>query len=147
MENNDKEQKNQKQNKVLIVVLVVLLILALGVVGYIMLFKTDKNPEENKLAYTDLIKQVADGEIEEIEMTVGSTSVKVKQKNVEEEKQAIVPNTQAFIELIQEKVAEGNNIKLVQKPQNVLLSIADTLFAMLPTLLMVALIIMIFKIK
>ena len=147
MENNDKEQKNQKQNKVLIVVLVVLLILALGVVGYIMLFKTDKNPEENKLAYTDLIKQVADGEIEEIEMTVGSTSVKVKQKNVEEEKQAIVPNTQAFIELIQEKVAEGNNIKLVQKPQNVLLSIADTLFAMLPTLLMVALIIMIFKMQ
>ncbi len=40
-------------------------------------------------------------------MTVGSTSIKVKLKDIEEEKGAIVPNTQAFIELIQEKNFTG----------------------------------------
>ena len=43
-------------------------------------------------------------------MTVGSTSVKVKLKDEEEEKTTIVPNTQAFIELVQDKIAEGNLI-------------------------------------
>lgn len=49
-----------------------------------------------------------------IEMTVGSTSIKVKMKDIEEEKKAIVPNTEAFIELVQQKVAEGNDIQLIQ---------------------------------
>ena len=34
-----------------------------------------------------------------------------------------MPNTQAFIELIQEKVAEGNNIELIQKQQNIFIHI------------------------
>ena len=56
-------------------------------------------------------------------MTVGSTSVKVKLKGDEEgnEKKTIVPNTQAFIELIQEKTLKGNQIELVQKKQNPLI--------------------------
>ena len=46
-------------------------------------------------------------------MTVGSTSVKVKLKGTEEgkEKTTIVPSTQAFIELVQQKVLEENNIQ------------------------------------
>mgnify|MGYP007070002676 CR=1 FL=1 len=51
------------------------------------------------------------GNIEKIEMTVGSTNVKVKMKGQEEEKKAIVPNIEAFIELVQEKVADGNDIQ------------------------------------
>ena len=69
------------------------------------------------------------------------------EKNVEEEKTAIVPNTQAFIELIQEKVAEGNNIELIQNPQNVLLTISETFFSLLPTLMIVALFILVFKMQ
>ena len=146
MENNNNDKQNL--NKILIGVLTVLLLVAIGVVSYFAFFNKNKeNKEEDKLAYTDLIKQMSDGEIEKIEMTVGSTSVKVKQKNNEEEKTVIVPNTQAFIELVQEKTLEGNNIELIQKPQSVILKIADTLFGLLPTLLMVALFIMLFKMQ
>lgn len=55
-----------------------------------------KDKEEKTISYTDLIKQIDDGVIEKVEMTVGSTTIKVKIKDVEEEKEAIVPNTQAL---------------------------------------------------
>ena len=145
MENNNKDKK--KMNKILIGGLSVVLVLGICIASYFLFFNNKDEVDDTKLAYTDLIKQVADGEIEKIEMTVGSTSVKVKQKNVEEEKNAIVPNTQAFIELIQEKVAEGNNIELIQNPQNPLLKIMDTLFGLVPTLMLVALFILVFKMQ
>ena len=149
MENNKPEENKNKDklNKYLIGILIATLIIAMGIVGYFLFFYEKEDTEDTKLAYTDLIKKVTDGEIEKIEMTVGSTSVKVKQKNIEEEKTAIVPNTQAFIELIQEKVAEGNNIELIQNPQNILLTISETLFSLLPTLMIVALFILVFKMQ
>ena len=151
MENKKPDENNnttETTNKILLGILIAILIITVGVVGYFLFFYENNTEEDDKkLAYTDLIKQVTDGEIEKIEMTVGSTSVKVKQKNVEEEKTAIVPNTQAFIELIQEKVAEGNNIELIQNPQNVFLSISETLFSLLPTLMIVALFILVFKMQ
>ena len=149
MENNKPEEKknNDKLNKILMGVLTVVLVVMLAVISYFLFFYEKQDTEDSKLAYTDLIKQITDGEIEKIEMTVGSTTVKVKQENVEEEKTAIVPNTQAFIELIQEKVAEGNNIELIQNPQNMLLKISETLFTLLPTLMIVALFILVFKMQ
>ena len=80
-------------------------------------------------------------------MTVGSTSVKVKMKDVEKEKTSIVPNTEAFIELVQQKVAEGNEIELIQKPKNAITQISTALFSLLPTIIMVALFVMIFKMQ
>lgn len=145
MEKNDKNQNNEKRNKIILISLISVLIILLIVLSYFLIF--NKSSEKNELPYTDLIKKVSDGEIEKIEMTVGSTSVKVKIKNMEKEKTAIVPNTQAFIELIQEKVAEGNNIELIQNPQNVFLSISQTLFSLLPTLMIVALFILLFKMQ
>ena len=145
MENN--KENNKKNNKYMIVgaiVSIVVIILA-GVTSYLMLSKN--KTDDNKIPYTDLIKQITDGEIEKIEMTVGSTSLKVKVKGIEEEKTSIVPNTQAFIELVQEKVSEGNNIELIQNPQPVILKISQTLFSLLPTLVIVALFIMIFKMQ
>ena len=147
MENNKPEENKDKLNKILIGILIATLIVAIGAIGYFLFFYEKGDTKDTKLAYTDLIKQVADGKIEKIEMTVGSTSVKVKQKNVEEEKTSIVPNTQAFIELIQEKVAEGNNIELIQNPQNILLTISETFFSLLPTLMIVALFILVFKMQ
>ena len=108
----------------------------------------NKNKDkENTLAYTDLIKQVEAGNIEKIEMTVGSTSLKVKIKNEDEEKKAIVPNTQTFMELIQSKVQEGNEIELIQNKVNPLVSISQNLFSILPTLIMIALIILLFQMQ
>ena len=147
MEDNKKNGKNEKRNKILVGVLAVILIATLAILSYFLFFNKTSESEEKELAYTDLIKKVSDGEIEKIEMTVGSTSLKVKQKNVEEEKTVIVPNTQAFIELIQEKVAEGNNIELIQNPENIFLTISEKVFALLPTIMIVVLFILVFKMQ
>ena len=87
------------------------------------------------------------GNIEKIEMTVGSTSVKVKVKNVEEEKKSVVPNTEAFIELVQQKVAEGNEIQLIQKTPSIFSKLPSYIISFLPTAIMLALFIMIFKMQ
>ena len=144
MENNKNKPKKEK----LILSLNILAVLILILVGMMIFYITkNQNSDDKTLAYTDLIKEMSYGNIEKIEMTVGSTSVKVKIKNNDTEKKAIVPNTQAFIELVQQKVAEGNEIELVQKPKSILTQIPTTLFSLLPTIIMVALFIMIFKMQ
>ena len=80
-------------------------------------------------------------------MTTGSTTVKVKLKNEDEEKTAIVPDTEAFVTLVQDKVAEGNDIKLNQKPRSIFAQIPSIIISLLPTAIMVALFVMIFKMQ
>ena len=106
-----------------------------------------KNSAENTLAYTELVNEIKNGNIEKIEMTVGSTKLKVKLKNEEKEKTAIVPSTQVFMELIQQQTLEGNDINLTQKSVSALVQIPSYLVSMLPTLIMLALFIMIFKMQ
>ncbi len=142
-----KNPENKNKILVSIITLVILLSIVIGFAIYLAVQNNNNNKDEKELAYTDLIKEITYGNIEKIEMTVGSTNIKVKVKNKEEEKKAIVPNTQAFIELVQEKVAEGNEIELIQKPQNVIAKIPETLFSLLPTIIMLALFIMIFKMQ
>ena len=144
---NKKNDKNKNDKKVIIFLGVLIGILIIAIGAYIYVSNVGEEKDDTKLAYTELIKKLADGEVEKIEMTVGSTSVKVKLKNIEEEKNTIVPNTQAFIELVQERVAEGNNIELIQNPQSVLLTIGDTIFALLPTLMIVALFVLVLKMQ
>lgn len=143
-----KKKNDKKKEKKLWLSLISLIILLAILLGTTVFLAKDKEKEdENILAYTDLIKELSYGNIEKIEMTVGSTSLKVKQKNEEEEKKAIVPNTESFIGLVQEKVAEGNEIELIQKPKSVLAQIPTFIISFLPTLIMLALFIMIFKMQ
>ena len=142
--NKDENKKNNKYMLIGIAVAVFVLLVSLIAAYFIV---NNKDKENVDLAYTELIKKMSDGEIEKIEMTVGSTSLKVKLKNVEEDKKAIVPNTQAFIELVQEKVAEGNEIELIQNPEPIILKIASTLFSLIPTFVILALFIMVFKMQ
>ena len=111
--------------------------------------QNSQKEDENTLSYTDLIKEISYGNIEKIEMTVGSTTVKVTKKGESEEdaKTAIVPNTESFMELVQQKVAEGNEIELIQKPRSFFAELPSVIFSVLPTLIMVALFIMIFKMQ
>ena len=144
----EKQRNNEKNNKkqiVLIAVLVVLMI-ALAVMIYFVTSNSDEK-NEKEISYTELINEINEGNVEKIEMTVGSTTVKVKLKDVEEEKTGIIPSTQAFIELVQQKVEDGNEIELIQNPTNIFVSISTTLFSLLPTLLLVALIILFFKMQ
>ena len=145
MSKKDKNKKN-KNNLWLSILAVILLIVLIAVAAFFAM-KNKNKEDENTLAYTELIKQISYGNVEKIEMTTGSTSVKVKMKGEEEEKTAIVPETESFMELIQTKVAEGNEIELVQKPRNALAQIPSILFSVLPTILMVILVVMIIKMQ
>ena len=80
--------------------------------------------------------------------------VKIDNKDHSEErvdpelqKTSIVPNTQAFIELIQKKVEEGNEIELVQKNKSFISQIPSYMLSFLPTAIMLALFIMVFKMQ
>lgn len=144
-EKNGDKKKKQKQLYALItfgivVGLVIIIALLLGI-------NEKNNDKEQNMAYTDLIEAINEQTVEKLEMTVGSTSAKVKLKDVEKEKTAIIPNTQAFMEFIQEKKLEGNEINLIQKPQNVFLKIPSTLFTILPTLLMLAIVVIFFQMQ
>ena len=142
------DKNKKKDNKKLLISLISSLVVIIILSGVaIFLMTNNKEKDDKTLAYTDLIKEISYGNIEKIEMTVGSTSVKVKVKNVEEEKKSVVPNTEAFIELVQQKVAEGNEIELIQKPKSAITQISTAILSLLPTIVMVALFVMIFKMQ
>ena len=144
-----KDEKNNKDNKYgWIIATVIILLIAAGIITYMVISNKNKDEENTDItAYTELIKDVNEGKIEKIEMTVGSTSVKLKYRDVEEKKTAIVPNTQAFIELIQQKVEDGNEIELIQNQQNIFVKMSSSIFSLLPTILLVVMFILIYKMQ
>ena len=145
--NKDKQNNEKKPNNKLLIGLIVLLVIAIiaGVLAYYLTNKEDK--DKNTLAYTDLIKEISYGNIEKVEMTSGSATVKVKTKNDEEEKTTLVPNIESFISLIQTKVGEGNEIEVIQKPKGFVSQMSSVIISLLPTAIMLALFIMIFKMQ
>ena len=149
--NSRKErEKKEKRKKLLLGALIVILTAILATIVIYSFVKQDNDEgklKENEIGYTDLIKQIDDGNIEKVKMTVGSTSVKVTLKGEDNPKNCIVPNTKAFIELIQEKVQEGNDINLIQEKANVFLSIFNNLFSFLPTILMAILFILVLQME
>ena len=151
-ESNKKPKDDKKKISAWQIVLLIILI-AIVVIGSIFVAKQYKvKNEEKELAYTELIEDINSDKIEKIKMTTGSNSITITYKGEEEEKDrqknVLVPNLQAFIELVQEKVdKEGLKIDLTQVAVNPALKIMDTIFSMLPTILLVALIIMMFKMQ
>ena len=187
-------KKNNNKNKGLGIFALVLTIIVVCLTVVLLSSKTNKKTENKTLAYTDLIKQIAEKNVNKVEMVTGTTSIKVtlkkeidekgnivqggveykeKDKNetentgiltlienintpkseeetkIEEKliKNAIVPNTESFIELIQDEVAKGNDIELIQKTPSILTKLPSVLFSLLPTIIMVALFVMIFKMQ
>ena len=143
-----KSNKNDKKNKKTgLIILITILIIAVVILVAVFIIRNKQDEDKKTLAYTDLIKELSYGNIEKIEMTTGSTTLKVKVKNLEEEKTSIVPDVESFMELVQTKVAEGNEIELIQKPKDILSQIPGTIMSILPTAIMLALFIMIFKMQ
>ena len=141
----EEKKNNKKKNLYFLILAIVLVIIAAALTIYIV--TTNKKSDNTEIAYTELIREIGDGNVEKVEMTVGSTSVKVKLKDETDERTCIVPNTQAFVELIQNKVEDGNNIELNQKKPNVFVTIFSNLFTLLPTILLVVLFVMLFKMQ
>ena len=187
-------KKNNNKNKGLGIFALVLTVVVVCLAVVLLSSKTNKKAENKTLAYTDLIKQIAEKNVNKVEMVTGTTSIKVtlkkeidekgnivqggveykeKDKNetentgiltlienintpkseeetkIEEKliKNAIVPNTESFIELIQDEVAKGNDIELIQKTPSILTKLPSVFFSLLPTIIMVALFVMIFKMQ
>ncbi len=143
MEKNKKNQNQQKKYWILGTILVVVVVVACVVLGIFL----NKNQKQDDIPYTELIGFINEGKVEKIEMTTGSTTLKVKMQGEEEERKAIVPNVQVFMELVQNKVQEGNSIELIQKPVNAFKQVASAVFAYLPTIMIVALFILIIKMQ
>ena len=141
----EETKNNKKKNLYFVITAIVLIIIAAALTIYVV--TTNKKGDNTEIAYTELIREIGDGNVEKVEMTTGSTTVKVKLKDETDERKCIVPNTQAFVELIQSKVEDGNNIELNQKKPNVFITIFSNLFTLLPTILLVVLFIMLFKLQ
>lgn len=140
------KEKEKNRKKIYYTIFGILLIIV-ALVTFYLINNNKSDSLDKQIAYTDLIKQIDSKSVEKIEMSVGSTSIKVKLKDVKEEKTAIIPSTQAFIELIQEQVKNGNDINLIQNPTNIVVRISETLLSLFPSLVIIALFILIFKMQ
>ena len=88
MKEDKKKEENKKLDIIKLVILTILLV-ALIVVSIVLIVKRQTNDDEQDdkvLAYTELVKEIQNKNVEKIEMTVGSTTLKVKLKDEEEEK-------------------------------------------------------------
>ncbi len=145
-----KQDNNKKSNKNKIMICIAILVALILIITGMIIYNNSKSEDVNKVAYTELIKDINDNKIEKIEMTVGSTAIKIKYKDAgenDEKKNSIVPNTQAFIELIQDKVQEGKEIELVQNPKNFLVTAMQGIFSLLPTIIMLSLVLLIIQMQ
>ena len=152
-DNKKDKKKDSKLKKVLLIVVPILLAIVLGLgIAYAILGNKDEKEEyklpEDVLSYDQLLQELDQDKIERIEMHVGSTSIKVKLREEDKVKAAIIPSTQAFVELVQEKILEDNSdLLLVQKDTSPVLSIFTKLFSFIPTLLLIALFLLMFKMQ
>ncbi len=144
------DEKHKNNDKIYYIIIGVVAVICIALCILLIVKNKNKDEEEKDLAYTELIKLIDEEEVEKIEMTVGSTTIKVTMKDAKEEddpKVVIVPSTQAFVELIQDKVKEGKDIELIQNPVNVFIKIGETLVTLLPTLMILALFVLVFQMQ
>ena len=147
---NKNNNKKKKQKILLYVIISVLVLVIIGSIAFLLFNnkkKDDTKIKEGEIAYTELIKQIDSGNVEQIKMTVGSTTIKVKLIGEEETKKAIVPSTQAFIELVQEKVQDGNEIELIQESQSPIVSVGEKIYSLIPTIMFVVLFVLLLQMQ
>ena len=140
---NNNDKKNNKSNIITIIMIISIIV----IFSIFALINYNKKKENDDFAYTQLITQINDGTVEKIEMTEGSDTAKIKLINEEEEKNVLIPSVDSFIELVQEKVNNGSKIELIQKETNVFVTILRTLLSFLPTIVLVALVLMVFQMQ
>lgn len=151
MENRSNKKKKERRKKILVYCLIAIVVCAvIGICVYKYIDNQKRKNDttelkENEIAYTDLIKQINSGNVEQITMTVGSTTIKVKLKDQEEIKTGIIPSTQAFTELIQDASKDGNEVELIQKGETAIAKIQDNMFGITQLILMGVLLFLVFS--
>ena len=146
---NNKPKQNKKKNNNMLMIFTILIVAVLAIGTYLYIGMSKKN-EDKDVAYTNFLQDIENGLVEKIEMTVGSTSLKVTYKereNDEDTKKVIIPNTQAFVEYVHEKMESGIQINLEQKKSGFLVGIQSNLLSIISTGLMIVIVVMIFKMQ
>jgi len=147
MKKEPKQEKNNKK-KMLVVLLTILLIALIALTALLIIYSDTKNKEN--LPYTTLLDYLEEDKVEKMEMTYGSTTLKVTLKEREKEEDTetvIVPSIQAFMEHVQNRKMEGKDINLEPKPASIVTTIASKAWSIIPTILMIALFVMIFQMQ
>ncbi len=141
------KNKNDGKKKVIIASIIAIIIIGAAIFGIKKYTDYSKQKEEETLAYSELISEIQKDTVEKVELTAKSETVKVKFKDKEEEKDAIVPENEAFIEFVQDQIKEGKTIKLIQKEENIFLAIGSKLLAFLPTIMIIALLVLMLQMQ
>ena len=108
---NNKNGKNNGQN--FLVGLLILAIITCIVTIAIYTLNSNTKDDDKTISYTDLIKQISDGNIKKVEMITGSTSIKVtlKEKIKDGEEQDNIQESQNDENATNEDYT-GKNVKL-----------------------------------
>ena len=140
-----KSKKEKNKNGKLILLFLLAIILIAGIVCiFVYQGKKDK---EKEVTYDQLYQDIIDKKVEKIEMTIGGSSVTIKYKDSDDEKVTQVNSLQPFMEFINGQLSENPDLKVELKTPNKFLSFAENLLSLLPTILLVVLMIMIFKMQ
>lgn len=143
---SQKDNDNKKKSNITIIIAAILTVL-LVVIGIVLFMNYNKKNEDKEYAYTQLLTNINEGTVEKIEMTEGSDTAKIKLVNEEKEKNVLIPSVDSFIELVQGKVDSGSGIQLIQKERSVIVTIFRAIISFLPTIVLVVLAIMVFKMQ
>ena len=149
----NKKPNDKKDDKKFYIIFFPTLIIAI-IVSFL-IYSYFENKSDDTMPYNKLLNSISNEEVEKIEMTTGSTSLKVIMKGDEKEadrtEKTNVPSLQAFMEWINERIDNGEineeNLKIVQKSPNAFISVLGNLVAYIPTILLIILIIMVFKMQ
>lgn len=140
------KNSEKNKNKIYYAILIIVAILLIAI-SAVIIAKNKNNAEIEKVAYTELIQKIRNGEVEKIELTEGSTTAKIKFNNKEEDEKIQIPSLQAFIELIQEETNNENYVELIQNEVSPIIRILRTLVNFFPTLMIFALFIILMKMQ
>ena len=145
-----KKQNDKKDDKKFYYIFFPVMIVT--VIVCFLIYSYFENKSEDTMAYNKLLDSIQKQEVEEIEMTTGSQTLKVIMKGDEKKEERTettnVPSLQAFMEWVNDKIDNGEiDVKIVQKSPNAFLSVLGNLVAYIPTILLVVLIIMVFKMQ
>ena len=140
-------KKNKKKNGKLILGTIFVLIIVAVTVG-ILIYRENK-AKANEITYDQLYQDIIDKKVEKIEMTVGGATVTVKYKDAPEgeEKTTNVNSLQPFMEFVNEQLQENPDMKVDLKMPNKFVSFFENFVSFIPTILLIALMIMIFQMQ
>ena len=148
MKKDRNNKKNEKNNNMYILILCIVLIIAALLTA--IYFIQNNNKKDDEIAYTQFLKDIDEGKVEKIEMTVGSATLKVTYKEREKEddtEKIVIPNVEVFVEYVQAKQADGRDIELDIETSGILSKLSDNLLSIISTALMITIVVMVFKMQ